>query len=73
MERGLRFGKRAGRRPARRAGIKFPALAHRVPSALDEIAAIAGIATDKPKRPPVPEGYALKTAALVATVRKGAP
>jgi hypothetical protein len=37
--------------------------------ALDEIAAIAGIATAKPKRPPVPEGCALKTAALVATVR----
>jgi hypothetical protein len=41
--------------------------------ALDEIAALAGLATNRPKRPPVPERYALQAAAIVATVRKSAP
>jgi hypothetical protein len=40
--------------------------------ALDEIAALVGLATNGPKRPPVPERYALETAAMVATVQKGA-
>ena len=40
--------------------------------ALDEIAAIAGLAT-KPRRPPVPERHALQAAVMVTTVRKGAP
>jgi hypothetical protein len=41
--------------------------------ALDEIATLVGLATNRPKRPPVPERYALQTAMMVAAVRKGAP
>jgi hypothetical protein len=41
--------------------------------ALDEIGAIVGLTTDRPKRPPVPERYALQATVMVATVRKGAP
>jgi hypothetical protein len=37
--------------------------------ALDEIAAFAGLTTTQPKRPPVPERYALQAAVMVATVR----
>jgi hypothetical protein len=40
--------------------------------ALDEIAALLGLAT-KPRRPPGPERYALQAAVMVTTVRKGAP
>jgi hypothetical protein len=40
--------------------------------ALDEIAALVGLAT-KARRPPVPERYALQAAVLVTTVRKSAP
>jgi hypothetical protein len=41
--------------------------------ALDEIAALVGLATNKPKRPPVPERYALQAAVIVTAVRRGAP
>jgi hypothetical protein len=41
--------------------------------ALDEIAAIVGLATNRPSSPPVPERYALQAAVMVATVGKGAP
>jgi len=41
--------------------------------ALDEIAALVGLATGKPKRPPVPERYALQAAVMVTTVPKSAP
>jgi hypothetical protein len=41
--------------------------------ALDEIGALAGLTTDRPKRPPVPERYALQAAVMVATVRNSAP
>jgi hypothetical protein len=40
---------------------------------LDEIAALVGLATNRPKRPPVPEHYALQAAVMVAVVRKSSP
>jgi hypothetical protein len=40
---------------------------------LDEITELAGLAIDKPERPPVPERYALQAAVMVATVGRGRP